>query len=150
MDRMGRITKMTNAAAPLLSIEPDMHGNGRPGYPPSPGVVPPSSQAAGASDGAAAQVIFALLSILSILSPAVPVEAGSREGADNATEEIGYWTRSAFEAGRRSRRYRVSKENRCSDVPSPSQMQCVRPGYAIIVNSLLAFTSAFTSASVFW
>ena len=37
----------------------------------------------------------------------------------------------------------------CSVVFSPSQMQCVRFGYTIIVNGLFAATSAFTTASVF-
>src|SRR5215217_288745 len=50
--------------------------------------------------------------------------------------------------GRFCSRYRVRSDKRCSVVPSPSQMQWVRLGYAIIVNGRLAATRALISRSV--
>src|SRR5918912_2843061 len=47
-------------------------------------------------------------------------------------------------------RYRVRSANRCREVFRPSQMQCVRFGYSIIVNGLFAATSALIRTSEFW
>ncbi|MDF2774313.1 MAG: hypothetical protein K0S86_3813, partial [Geminicoccaceae bacterium] len=66
------MTKMTNAAAALLSSEPDMNGECPPGRYVPESRSPRSFQAAGASNRAAARVILVILSILPILSPAVP------------------------------------------------------------------------------
>ena len=89
MDRINRITKMTNAAAASLSPNgPDMEGGAALGMVSPERLFPSSLQAACETDRAAARVIFAILPILSILSFAVPEEAKQVTERTGASRDI--------------------------------------------------------------
>jgi len=97
----------------------------------------PNSLGSGDTVPDAEAVIFSILPILAILScccrsaVAVPRLPFLRLPFLSILSplQLSYWlTPRESLTGKCSRRYRVSSEYRCNDVPSPSQMQCVRFG----------------------